>query len=78
MASTNQDYVIITSVILGLSLAVLVGLFLGWIGASGDLLWVPTVGSFVAGAFLVVKSCPRCHQLICRGFTKYSECTADL
>ena len=77
MATTHPDYIIYTSVIVALLLAALVGLALNALGASGDVLWVPTIGTFVAGAFVVVKECPYCKKLVFRGSTQCSECTSE-
>ena len=77
MATTHPDYIIYTSVIVALLLAALVGLALDTLGASGDVLWVPTIGTFVAGAFVVVKECPYCKKLVFRGSTQCLECTAE-
>ena len=78
MATTNHDYVIQTGVVLGLILAVVVGVLLNGVGATGAVLWGPTIGAFVLGIFAIVKSCPKCNQLIFRTATKCSECTTDL
>lgn len=76
--ATNEDNAIQSGVVLGIILAVLVYLVLEWVGATGKVLWVPTIGAVFGGIFIMVKSCPRCHRLILRGSTKCSECTADL
>ena len=78
MTTTNHDYVTQTGVVLGLILAVIVGLVLNGAGATGAVLWIPTIGALIVGVVLVVKSCPHCNQLIFRTSTKCSECTADL
>ena len=72
-----KDSVLHASVVAGLFIAALVGLALHALGTYGSVLWVPTIWTFVAGAFLVVKECPDCKQLIFRRATTCSECTAD-
>lgn len=72
--ATKQE----AAAILGLFLAVLVGLFLHWTGATGYVFWVPTIGAFFVGAFGTIKECPYCKQIIFREASKCSECTANL